>query len=505
MYTFDTYIGQEIRRIVYLLKTDNTYYHIMSVFEHVEPDMSDIHAFRQKDGMPFLKFVKNADADKKVFLLIDHVILTEDLYLEPWKNLSEGGDIIHPTCSGFRLAKLSHEGAEVISLSDNHQHPITHILPHRSCAAYVSSYIPETRSAQLSEWLQDPKIRKQLSELSEQYVGYDICKWDKFIGQYIFVSYNPIYRVIHWRESDKAAGIYCRIHFREGKRQPLKIEVEGYNSDNFKLFEDSIETEEFENFISFSTHPNKSFNYLKVYIYDKDGILIAYFPRLVFIHQINIDLMVHEHTLRISDKDKNVVREVEKFSSEHIRIGNAVQEGLLEDDDYAYQKLEEALDFVYLDGDKDGTHINREKGIQLIQRIINSAKERCYICDVYFNTTDFEEFIWGTSSLNVDIRILTSKYGLSDDTAKAGMAMRVKEYIEKVRGKVTCRLLTGEPVLHDRLIIADDQVWMLGSSLNHFGAKATTLIRVPKAYRKRLIEKVEYWWNHDDESKALAV
>ena len=77
-------------------------------------------------------------------------------------------------------------------------------------------------------------------------------------------------------------------------------------------------------------------------------------------------------------------------------------------------------------------------------------------------------------------------------------------YVEKVKGKVTCRLLLGEPILHDRLIIADDQVWMLGSSLNHFGAKATTLIRVPKAYRGRLIEKVEYWWNNDSESNELA-
>ena len=173
------------------------------------------------------------------------------------------------------------------------------------------------------------------------------------------------------------------------------------------------------------------------------------------------------------------------------------------EDNYAYQQLEESLDFVYLDGDKNGTHIYRKKGIDLIQRIINSANKTCYICDVYFNTTDFKEFVWGASSLGVDIRILTSKFGLPHDESKAEMSMCVKEYVEKVGGKVTCRLLLGDPILHDRLIIADEQVWMLGSSLNHFGAKATTLIRVPKAYRKCLIEKVEYWWNNDSESNEL--
>lgn len=507
MYTFDKYIGQKVRRIVYMLKTGNKYYHLMSVFEHLELDMADICEYPiGKDGRPFMKCVKNADANKKVYLLIDEITLTKELYEEPWNNLSEDGDSILPTSSEFAFKCLSYEGAEVISLSDNSKHPITHILPHRSCASYVSCFVPKLPSeGLLSEWKEDEKIRKQLSHLSKEYLGYDMCEWDKYLGQYIFVSYNPIYRAIHWRENEKGLGIYCRINFRDGKRQLLKICVEGYNNSNVPVFEDYIETDNFEKFISFQSHQDKTYKYLKIYVRDQDGILIDYFPHLNFIHQISMDFMVHERTLRIFDKTRNVVREVEKYSSENVNVGTAIEESLLDDNDYAYQKLEEALDFVYLDGDKDGTHIHREKGIELVQRIINSAKERCYICDVYFNTSDFEEFIWGASSLSVDMRILTSKLGLPTDSAKEEMSMRVNEYKEKVGGKVTCRLLFGEPILHDRLIIADEQVWMLGSSLNHFGAKATTLIRVPKAYRKRLIEKVEYWWSNDTESKELAI
>ena len=506
MYTFDKYIGQEVRRIVYMLKVDNRYYNLLSVFEHLESDMADICDFPVGvDGRPFMKYIKTADANKKVFLLIDKVTFTEKLYKEPWNNLSEDGDSILPTSSEFTFKNLSHEGEEVISLSDNSKHPITYILPRRQCSAYVSCYIPKTQVEELlPKWKLDEKIRKQMTRLSQQHLGYDICERDWYLGQYIFVSYNPIYRAIHWREDENGLGIYCRINFREGRRQFLKIRIVGYNNSNVPVFEDYVETDAFETFISFQSHQDKSFKYLKVYVYDKDDVLIDYYPQMVFVHQINIDFAVHERTLRIFGKDKKIVKEVEKYRSEDIQIGQSLPDSILEADQYGYQRLEESLDFVYLDGDKDGTNINRKKGIELIQRIIKKKKNTCYICDVYFNTTDFEEFVWGASSLSVDIRILTSKLGLSSEEAKEGMSKRVNEYVEKVKGKVTCRLLLGEPILHDRLIIADDQVWMLGSSLNHFGAKATTLIRVPKAYRGRLIEKVEYWWNNDSESNELA-
>ena len=505
MYTFDKYIGQPIRRFVFAIKFEGKYYHLMSIWEHLESDMSDINAFHNSDGTPYVRFIKSADANKKIFMFVDEVVLTKESYEKPWLNFYNGEDIILPITSQFTFKKLTQNGAEVVPLSENNPHRIVNILPRRDCTAYVSYYVSE-ENAQLQEWLKDKKIQEQLSSLSKDNFGYDLCQYTEFIGQYIFVSYNPIYRSIEWREDETGLGVHCRIHFRNGKRRLLKIEVEGYNTANYPLFKEYAETDAFETFISFHSQVAKSFAYLRVYIFDNEEVLVDYDPHMNFIHQVNIDIAVHEHTLRVLDKNGRVVREVEKYRSDTpLQIGN-IPESLLEDNDLTYQQLEETLDFVYLDGDRNGTHINREKGIQLIQRIINSAKRICYICDVYFNSSDFEEFIWGTSSLSVEIRILTSRLGLLDENARRAMSVRLKEYNEKVRGNVSCRLLVGkEPILHDRLIIADDQVWMLGSSLNHFGAKATTLIRVPKMYRKHLVEKIESLWNSDRESNVLEV
>jgi hypothetical protein len=44
---------------------------------------------------------------------------------------------------------------------------------------------------------------------------------------------------------------------------------------------------------------------------------------------------------------------------------------------------------------------------------------------------------------------------------------------------VSVRVMSGSPPpLHDRLVTVDDEMWMLGSSLNAFGSRGTMLLRV---------------------------
>ena len=215
-------------------------------------------------------------------------------------------------------------------------------------------------------------------------------------------------------------------------------------------------------------------------------------------------MRLHEKTVRIQNEDGEVIKEVEKFSAvDSFNIGELLPESQFEEDIYAYKSLEDTLDFVFIEGDRNGDDTNRKKGIDIIKRILNSAKERCFICDVYFGNQDFDDFILDMSLLNVRVNILTSKLAFSAEKTEEMFSTKMVTYNERIGGNVQCKLLTGEPILHDRLIIADDQVWMLGSSLNHFGAKATTLIRVPREYKGKLVSEMERLWNSDEESREL--
>lgn len=496
MYTFNKYIGKKVRRYIFMLCIEDKYYHLLTIYEHVESDMSDVEAYKPNRGNWWLKRDEKADSKTgKVYVCVEYITLTEALYHSPW---TETGHL--PLTDNYKYGVIKHKGEDAIHLIEDNPHSIVHILPSRNCAAYISYYAPAEQIERLSQWLSDEKIRRQLTLLSKECFGFDICQWEKYIGQYIFVSYNPIYRHIHWREDDKDPGVYCRINFRKGARQVLKFKIEGYDNAGGKLFEQNQSSDAFINKFVF----DKSFSYLRVFVYDKEDVLIDYYPRLNFVHQINMDMRLHEKTVRIQNEDGEVIKEVEKFSAvDSFNIGELLPESQFEEDIYAYKSLEDTLDFVFIEGDRNGDDTNRKKGIDIIKRILNSAKERCFICDVYFGNQDFDDFILDMSLLNVRVNILTSKLAFSAEKTEEMLSTKMVTYDERTGGNVQCKLLTGEPILHDRLIIADDQVWMLGSSLNHFGAKATTLIRVPREYKGKLVSEIERLWNSDEESREL--
>lgn len=69
--------------------------------------------------------------------------------------------------------------------------------------------------------------------------------------------------------------------------------------------------------------------------------------------------------------------------------------------------------------------------------------------------------------------------------------------------KIECRVLKGNDrsPLHDRYIVIDNTAYLLGSSFNEFGTRATTLIKVPAP--EVMIKKAEEWWNKNSKSIIL--
>lgn len=69
--------------------------------------------------------------------------------------------------------------------------------------------------------------------------------------------------------------------------------------------------------------------------------------------------------------------------------------------------------------------------------------------------------------------------------------------------KIDCRILRGSPSpLHDRFIVVDDRVYLLGSSLNEFGNRTTTIIKVPAP--DELIRQAQTWWEDEEHCPAIS-
>ena len=85
MYTFNKYIGKKVRRYIFMLCVDGTFYHLLTIYEHLEPDMSDVEAYKPNKGNWWLKRDEKADSKTgKVYVCVEYITLTEALYHSPW-------------------------------------------------------------------------------------------------------------------------------------------------------------------------------------------------------------------------------------------------------------------------------------------------------------------------------------------------------------------------------------------------------------------------------------
>ena len=107
-------------------------------------------------------------------------------------------------------------------------------------------------------------------------------------------------------------------------------------------------------------------------------------------------------------------------------------------------------------------------------------------------------------SADVKIRILSSKE-LSVEKACA-LLDAIKCYnLNSKPSRIDCRLSRGDhPIMHDRYLIAEDNVWLMGCSFNDFGSRATTIVKIPNAAAKNIISATEKWWSSEELTCTLS-
>ncbi|OAB33127.1 hypothetical protein PMSD_15545 [Paenibacillus macquariensis subsp. defensor] len=119
-----------------------------------------------------------------------------------------------------------------------------------------------------------------------------------------------------------------------------------------------------------------------------------------------------------------------------------------------------------------------------IIEILNSAKKSIIIIDPYFddNTLQIIEAV----NVNIHVKFLTSKLQGSTKTSFSKF--------KKERGNIE---LKNTDKIHDRYVILDlNKVYLLGSSLNNFGDKATTIVPLHEPFIKgNILSFFEKTWN----------
>jgi hypothetical protein len=123
-----------------------------------------------------------------------------------------------------------------------------------------------------------------------------------------------------------------------------------------------------------------------------------------------------------------------------------------------------------------------------LRELIKTTTKGAWIVDPYFDETELGRFALAVGRTSAPIRILTSAEGLRTNAkrdsmpagARLGARAQAATQGPGAQKQLEIRVMAGvRPDVHDRFLMVDDAIWLLGSSLNEFGSRGTMLVGIP--------------------------
>jgi hypothetical protein len=131
-----------------------------------------------------------------------------------------------------------------------------------------------------------------------------------------------------------------------------------------------------------------------------------------------------------------------------------------------------------------------EEATQELRQIVGSARRSVELVDPYFGAKDVLSIAVATSSHSVPVRILTWKdfcvdwdAGLGMEQGEALLRALKGVHTQEPRLNISARVMMGKGI-HDRLLIVDGVVYVLGNSCNQLGDRGSLVIKLPNAPSK---------------------
>lgn len=500
-------IGKKVRRITFSLYTEGKLHLIFAIIEDLLSDMQD-YGFAKQDEFVIKRAGKSKPKSKdKVYFFVDWFEVSREFIENPTENfILNDGENTRILCDG-KYHRYVDRIEDVAKTTD-----LFKCFPLRKTARHITVWA-DTSCHMLPKIMDDRYFKEQYSQLSEEHYGIDLSLYPEFIGNINIIGYNSYFRSIDWSISNDPPGIYAVVNqrVRDGT-----LQIEFINKDKNGLFEYSATRElDLSSRYHFWELPCVP-DCLTILVKDAGNNLVYACGDMSFIRSFSVGMNVHSRTVSLEHRGGD--REtIEKFTTENFSVGEPHYDDiLLTSATQAYQLLENSLEFSFFNGSKDEAERmqNRVRAKGFVRKIIARASRRCIIADPYFNLDDLSGFVFTMPQSDVTVRIisaqefLNSKFCLAN-SAEARMAeadairCNIKTFCEKTGGNIQFRLLSGTCMLHDRYIVVDDDVWLIGTSFNEIGSRACTIVKLPQVSCRPIINMLDGWWN--DSAKTISL
>jgi hypothetical protein len=200
--------------------------------------------------------------------------------------------------------------------------------------------------------------------------------------------------------------------------------------------------------------------------------------------QIGMNLVTGRRQVSVPTRAKGrsaVSYEVPMVHHQPIHVGEGVSGALkyvLEDKEFERGRL---------DAERSGQRLFNDEtdaAVTFVRQLIGRATTSARIVDPYFGLADLMSFGLANATTGVTVQVLTSAEYLrkkDDEGSENGaLLLGAVESIRRQGARVEIRVgLGARAPIHDRFLMLDSEVWLLGSSLNEFGSRGTMAVKVP--------------------------
>lgn len=481
---------------------------LFGVIDIIEPDMQDYPQSIEEalKAKPFLyRSSKSSGSNEyNVYYARNFIIVTNEMLENPFDNYFIGKDEMKSDMVVIETLPKNGDFSFIVNKSQG-ETELTNILPKRDCLYYVNTFIKDNGNLK-KIFNEHSYLKDQLAEISVKNIHTDLMKSFDLIGSIFVIHYHPIIRRIDFRMGNDC--VYASMTKRENSVDCTFDVHVLYKNDNAICVNESQTKWNTQDRLVKLPMQEKTSN-IDVVMLDTDGDIVYHYLDMAFLKRITLFQNVLSKQLSITGGGNGKVK-IPKYEEEETVIGDRKGDDFSSpmykiSEEELWRRSERNLEFIYLDGAKEenAKNENISKARRFVAKILGTAHKEIFICDPYFDMIAFDRYIYGIQRLNVNVFIIASK------EMKKSEATLLQETIDRYLSSmqmstVQCKVTKGaEPLFHDRYIIADDTIWLLGTSLNNIGERATTIVKVPLEYRKNLIKEIKDVWYSNDKVEEL--
>lgn len=357
-----------------------------------------------------------------------------------------------------------------------------------------------------SMWQDDCNLIKELRSNDQEVlidwvkekIGFDLGIDGKLAGSIHLIVDNPVFRKVELRlkpneECMDKMNIMINTVLRENQKyESLTLILLDKRDTGWKVhYNGSVENSVIEVVLEETEHPREVMAMIL-----KDCQLLFISEPNTFVYSLNMGFSVGAGTRRV------VIRKGLSEESYDVNLRSAPEVSMIGaeppfDGLSIIRKMRNRIRDREIHAKYDQVYLqfNQDKATVLLREILDKGNRRILFVDPYFSRNEFIRFVLAIPCLDATIEILSSTEIVKgcDPLEKIEIYNSLKIECERTNQKIDFRIMgSGVESIHDRFLLCDDRVWMLGSSLNAYGTRGTMLLSLPEP--KSVIPELERVW-----------